>query len=85
LLNKAYYIRNNDSLAHIAIKFIDYPFTVLYSATPLFTGIRDNFSLAALIKPQLKLNFLIRTPNGAVFKKNDNPFKVADNYLAAIL
>ncbi|XTI86860.1 hypothetical protein V2W45_1230116, partial [Cenococcum geophilum] len=50
LLNKAYYIRNNDSLAHIAIKFIDCPFTVLYSATPLFIGIRDNFGLIALIK-----------------------------------
>ncbi|XTI96184.1 hypothetical protein V2W45_1254332, partial [Cenococcum geophilum] len=51
LLNKAYYIRNNDSLAHITIKFIDYPFTVLCSATPLFMGIRDNFGLAALIEP----------------------------------
>ncbi|XTI82054.1 hypothetical protein V2W45_1224105, partial [Cenococcum geophilum] len=50
LLNKAYHVRNNDSLAHIAIKFIDCPFTVLYSATPLFTGIRDNFGLAALIE-----------------------------------
>ena len=31
------------------------------------------------------LNFLIRTPNSATFKKNNNPFKVADDYLAAIL
>ena len=31
------------------------------------------------------LTFLIRTPDGATFKKNDNPFKVADNYLVAIL
>jgi hypothetical protein len=85
LLDEAHHVRNNDSLAHIAIKFMDCPFTVLCSATPLFTGIRDNFGLAALIEPRPVLNFPIRTPDGATFKKNDDPFEVADDHPAAVL
>ncbi|XTI89899.1 hypothetical protein V2W45_1344637 [Cenococcum geophilum] len=36
LLDEAHHVRNSDSLAHIAIGFMDCPFTVLYSAAPLF-------------------------------------------------
>jgi hypothetical protein len=31
------------------------------------------------------LNFLITTPNGAIFKKKDDPFKVPNNHLVAVL
>ena len=58
---------------------------MLCSATPLFTGIRDNFGLVALIEPRPVLNFPIRAPDGTTFKKNDDPFKVADDHPAAVL
>ncbi len=58
---------------------------MLYTTTPLFIGIRDNFGLIALIKLWPILNYLIKTPNSTIFKKNNNPFVVPDDYLAAIL
>ena len=85
LLDEAHHVRNSDSLAHIAIKFMDCSFTVLCTATPLFTGIRDNFGLMALIEPRPTLNYPIRTPDGTIFKKNDDPFVVPDDHPAAVL
>lgn len=41
MLDEAHHV-NSDSLAQIAIKFMDCPFTVLCSVAPLFTGIRDS-------------------------------------------
>ena len=41
LLDEAHHV-NSDSLAQIAIKFMDCPFTVLCNVASLFTGIRDS-------------------------------------------
>ena len=85
LLDEAHHVRNKESLAHIAIQFMNCSFNVLCSATPLFTGVRDGFGLAALIEPRPVLNFPITTPDGAIFEKKDDPFKVPDDHPAAVL
>ena len=49
ILDKAYNVRNSNYLASITVVNIDYRFNVLVSATPLFSSIRDNFSLLKII------------------------------------
>jgi hypothetical protein len=61
---------------------MDCPFTVLRSATPLFTGIRDNFALMALIKPQPTLN---QNSQWHDLQEERYPFVVPDDHPAAIL
>ena len=69
-------------MASITIVNIDCKFNVLVSATPLFSSIKDNFSLLKIIQPIFKFNYLVSGPDGTMFSRNNNPFNLPDDYLA---
>ena len=64
ILNKAYNVKNSNYLASITIINIDYRFNVLVSVTPLFSSIKDNFSLPKIIQPIFKFNYLVSGLDG---------------------
>ena len=84
ILDEAHNVRNPNCLASIAVVNIDCRFNILVSATPLFSGIRDNFGLLKIIQPIFKLSYPVSGPDGTMFSKNDNPFDLPDDHPAAI-
>ena len=70
-------------MASITIVNINYRFNVLVSVMPLFSSIRDNFGLLKIIQPLFNFKYPVSGLDGIIFNKNDNPFKLPDDYPAA--